>query len=144
MTLPPLCPYCDQFSKLAMGSEIYPHRPALKELKFWQCAPCKAYVGCHKEGALITVNGKRMISDGKVPLGRLADAELRRAKSAAHQALDGLWRTRMMSRNATYRWLAKELQMSVDDCHIGMFNLEQCKAVIEAVEQHNNLPLEKV
>lgn len=142
MNSPPICPYCNEASKLITGAELYPSRPALHKFFFWRCDPCKAHVGCHREGALITVKGVRMISDGRVPLGRLANAELRRAKSAAHIALDGLWRTRAMSRNATYRWLAKTLQIPVDDCHIGMFDVAQCRAVIDAVENYRNLPQE--
>src|SRR5436309_3529676 len=41
----PACPYCGHFARLVGGDVIYPHRPDLSELWFWQCAPCDAHVG---------------------------------------------------------------------------------------------------
>lgn len=32
---------------LVTGAGIYPHRPDLKALPFWQCKACNAFVGCH-------------------------------------------------------------------------------------------------
>lgn len=58
-----ICSYCNNEAKLVSGNVIYPHRPDLAYLRFWQCAPCAAYVGCHKGTTK--------------PLGRIANAELR-------------------------------------------------------------------
>jgi len=77
------CPYCQSAAKLVGGRAIYPHRPDLAAKRFWQCKPCDAYVGCHEAG-----NGQ---GDGTKPLGRLANAELRKAKKDAHYAFDRLW-----------------------------------------------------
>ena len=60
-----LCDYCGGAAKLVGGEVIYPHRPDLAELKFWHCAPCRAYVGCHRKN-------KKHGQDGMQPLGRLA------------------------------------------------------------------------
>jgi hypothetical protein len=125
-----VCPYCDRPAALVTGAAIYPHRPDLFGLKFWQCAPCDAYVGCHKAGA--HVDG--VISDGTLPLGRLANAALRKAKSAAHAAFDPLWKSRSMKRGEAYRWLARELGISSANCHIGMFDIDACRAVVAAVK----------
>jgi hypothetical protein len=126
----PKCPYCDRPAQLVSGATIYPHRPDLLSLKFWQCAPCEAHVGCHRAGA--RVDG--VISDGTIPLGRLANAELRRAKSAAHAAFDPLWKSRQMGRREAYAWLAKRLGISQANCHIGMFDVAACKAVVGIVQ----------
>lgn len=126
----PVCPYCGRASVMVAGAAIYPHRPDLFGLKFWQCQPCDAYVGCHKTGA--RVDG--VISDGTLPLGRLANAELRKAKSAAHAAFDPLWKSRTMKRGEAYRWLARELGISTANCHIGMFDVDACRAVVAAVK----------
>lgn len=122
------CPYCDRPAVLTTGARIYPHRPDLFALKFWQCAPCEAWVGCHKVG--------RGYGDGTRPLGRLANAELRAAKSAAHAAFDPLWMAKGNkgeARKRAYRWLAQELRISEANCHIGMFDVAQCRAVVDAV-----------
>jgi len=113
------CPYCNQPAALVAGVAIYPYRPDLAHLSFWQCAPCGARVGCHKGTTQ--------------PLGRLANAELRLAKQQAHAAFDPLWRTPAFgeTRNSAYNWLADRLGIPRADCHIGMFDVEQCRRVVE-------------
>lgn len=113
---PVLCDYCGERARLVSGAVIYPHRQDLSEKRFWQCAPCKAYVGCHPHTS--------------TPLGRLADAKLRRAKSAAHAAFDPIWRSKRMSRKGAYLWLSERLGIASKDCHIGMFDADQCARVI--------------
>lgn len=122
----PVCQYCGSTSKLVLGDTIYPHRQDLHHLRFWQCAPCNAYVGCYKPGSI--VNGIR--SDGTLPLGILANRELRAAKSQAHAAFDPLWQNKYFdSRSSAYRWLAKKLNIEPEECHIGMFSVDQCLLV---------------
>ena len=127
-----VCPYCDRPAELVTGRKLYQHRPDLFPLKFWQCDPCGAYVGCHKAGAWVPE--LRKTSDGTIPLGRLANAELRKAKSAAHAAFDPLWKSRAIHRREAYSWLASELGISIANCHIGMFDVDQCRAVVAAVQ----------
>jgi hypothetical protein len=67
-------------------------------------------------------------------MGRLANPELRRAKSAAHAAFDPLWKSRKMGRKQAYAWLARELGISVANCHIGMFDVDACRSVVKVVE----------
>ena len=116
------CPYCGKPAQLTTGEYIYPHRHDLKELRFWVCWPCEAHVGCHREGARVGT----VVSDGTLPLGRLANAALRKAKSRAHAAFDPIWKTGRMRRRQAYSWLAKELGIAVEDCRIGMFDEHQC------------------
>lgn len=123
------CPYCKQPAQLVTGSSIYPHRPDLWNLRFWKCEPCDAYVGCHKKGAYFYVGGAKIVSDGTIPLGRLANAELRMAKSEAHAAFDPLWRDGGMTRSAAYKWLAHKMGLPAGECHIGEFDVAQCKEV---------------
>ena len=119
------CPYCGKPAMLVDGRAIYPSRPDLAYLKFWQCKPCDAYVGCHKKGAPI---GRGVRSDGTVPLGRMADMYLRGWKSNVHQVFDPLWKDGYMrDRNTAYAWLAKKMGIPVAECHIGMFTIERCR-----------------
>ena len=119
-----MCPYCDKQSQLVTGKKIYPHRPDLFHLNFWLCDPCNAYVGCHRRS-------KRHGHSGTEPLGRLANKELRHAKSNAHAAFDPIWKSGRRSRKQAYLWLAKQMNISVNNCHIGMFNIAQCRRVVE-------------
>lgn len=118
------CDYCSNPAAKVTGKEIYPHRPDLFNLIFWSCVPCDAWVGCHKNS-----NG--------VPLGRLANAELRKWKSKAHQAFDPLWKFNGKNRNECYQWLAKKMNIPVNKCHIGMFTVDQCKMVVDICKTEN-------
>lgn len=116
------CDYCGKEAHLTTGLKLYnKHRFDLADKKFWVCRPCKAWVGCHPG----TVK----------PLGRLANAELRKAKMAAHEAFDPLWRSGELSRSEAYAWLARTLGVSPANCHIGMFDVDGCDAVIAAVAE---------
>ena len=115
------CDYCGGAAERITGAVLYPHRPDLAHKVFWHCEPCGAYVGCHP--------------GGDKPLGRLANAELRRAKGRAHAAFDPLWRGGSMSRSQAYRWLADELGIDPGDCHIGMMDVGTCRRVEIACEQ---------
>ena len=114
------CPYCKETVKITTGKEIYPHRLDLYSKNFYQCKNCDARVGCH--------NGTTK------PLGRLANAELREAKSMAHKAFDPIWRFGNKSRKAVYAWLAKELKIDKHKCHIGMFDVCDCKRTIQVCD----------
>ena len=111
--LTPICSYCGKFSKMVTGKDVYPHLPKLKHLVIYECKGCDARVGCHKGTSR--------------PLGRLANEELRNAKSFAHNCFDDIWKCGHMSRGNAYAWLARNLGIKKADCHIGMFDVEMCK-----------------
>lgn len=112
------CPYCLRLAKLVTGKVIYPNRPDLHKHRFWQCAPCDAWVGVHAA------------SKAAHPLGRLANAELRKAKMAAHAAFDPWWRSRGMRRTAAYRDLAERMGMEKSKAHIGKMDVSDCARVV--------------
>lgn len=112
------CPYCGGNVEFVGGSVIYPYRPDLYSKKFYLCEPCGAYVGCHR--------------GTDKALGRLANAELRKAKMAAHAAFDPLWTAGIMKRWEAYAWLAEQLGLPRDEAHIGMFDVDMCRRVVEA------------
>ena len=70
------CPYCNAPAELVRGDVIYRGRPELHAKRFWRCAPCGAHVGCHAPN-------RRFGYDGTQPLGRLANASLRKAINPA-------------------------------------------------------------
>ena len=115
-----ICPYCEQQAKLVDSQIIYGRSYGMA----WLCKPCDAWVGCHKN------------SKTHAPLGRIANAELRDWKKKAHAVFDPLWQRKMRrgkcTKGAAYGWLAKQLEIAVKDCHIGMFNIEKCKKTVEA------------
>lgn len=120
----PICPYCQKPSEKCTGKEVYPHMRDLWKKVMFRCVPCKAWVGCHP--------------GSEVPLGRLADAQLRKAKGAAHKAFDDLWHRKMerdgvsqgTARAAAYIWLGEQMGIKPEACHIGMFDGAQCDQVV--------------
>lgn len=118
----PICAECKSQGELVSGKEIYPHRPDLFKLHFWLCRPCFAYVGCHPSG--------RGYGDGTRPLGTMANALTRQARKQAHEMFDPIWRKGNLTRKQVYTLLAKHLQIPVDACHIGSFDVSTCNEVI--------------
>lgn len=122
----PACDYCGQPTERVGGDVMYPHRPDLADKIIYRCQPCGAWVTCHP--------------GTDRPLGRLANAELRAAKSAAHAVFDPLWRRKIQcvqcskskARKAAYAWLAGVLGMDPKRCHIGMMDVADCQRVVEA------------
>lgn len=96
---------------------------------FWACPRfgCEYLVGAHADGR---------------PLGSPADQRTRRARHRAHEVFDQLWTrgsipgpTAARRRRRAYRWLAKQLRLTPDTCHIGRFNEQLCRRVIELCRQ---------
>jgi hypothetical protein len=122
-----ICPYCLEKPELVDSKTIYGKSYGMMHL----CRPCNAYVGCYK--------------GSDVPLGRLADKDLREAKMAAHKAFDPVWKDGGMSRREAYQWLASQLDIPEEFCHIGMFDKEICEDVAEKLfDMRRNDPLTEV
>ena len=122
----PFCPYCGDDADLVTGELLYPSRPDLAEKRFWRCSICDAHVGTHAGNPQkgIAVN---------TPLGTLANAELRRARSRAHAAFDPVWKSGTVTRSEAYAALAIQLQIRIEDCHIAMFDERRCAQVVALV-----------
>ena len=120
----PTCPYCNREAELVDSAEIY---NGVSYGMIWLCHPCDAYVGVHK-------NSKTF-----APLGELAGPRVRRWRKLAHTTFDTLWKRKMArdsctqaeARAAGYRWLSSELELDGVRCHIGKFDVEMCKKVVE-------------
>lgn len=120
----PVCADCGKLGKLVGGEAIYPHRPDLFAKSFYRC-DCGAYVGCHPGTA--------------IALGRPAGAETRQARSAAHAAFDPLWKAKASkfnigfgkARGDGYKWLADQLGIPAEDCHIGWMDAETARRTAE-------------
>jgi len=125
--------HCPQKARKVTGRVIYPHRADLQDGIYWYCNNCEAYVGSHKS------NGR--------PLGRPANAALRKERQIAHSAFDPLWKKAVFdpayagsvrdnlavrtitqsARHRCYDFLAYQLKLTKDECHIGMFDAGQCR-----------------
>ena len=111
------CPYCGQPAKLVDSATVYHGR---SYGMIWDCRPCDAYVGVHKNSR-----------DFK-PLGRLANRELRGWKQRAHAAFDPLWLGlgAKMKRWEAYAFMQQAMGLTSEDAHIGKFTVEDCKNLV--------------
>ena len=125
MTMNPVCPYCGEISEFVDSAVVY-NGSSYGMIYLCRNYPkCDSYVGCHRGTTQ--------------PLGRMASPELRKAKRAAHEAFDPIWREKKASnfkkrsenRKKAYADLAEKLGISVNDCHIGMFDVATCNKVVE-------------
>lgn len=114
-----ICPYCGKEAELVDSKIIYGRSYGWMYL--CRCKPELVYVGCHKGTTK--------------PLGRLADAELRACKMQAHSAFDPMWKSGKKSRRGAYNWLADKLGIPMEQCHIGMFDVDMCKKVISVCRE---------
>lgn len=108
------CDYCGRQAEYVDSKIIYGKSYGMVYL----CRNCMAYVGVHK--------------GTDKPLGRLANAQLRYWKKQAHAAFDPLWKSGRFRgyRNAAYAWLADKMELPVEETHIGMFDVDQCKRAV--------------
>jgi len=130
------CPYCNSDVIYVDSIKIYRKSHGM----IYLCSDyplCMSWVGVH--------------SGTNYPLGRLANNELRKLKSEVHSWFDPIWKylikhknqSKYKARNSTYQWLAFKMNIDIDDCHIGMFDVKQCKEAIiiikEFYKNKNNL-----
>ena len=109
------CDYCGGLAEFVDSSVIYGESYGM----IYLCRRCNAYVGVHR--------------GTDRPLGRLANAELRHWKKAAHNAFDPLWKYGCFRghRVAAYHWLSERLGLPIEKTQIGMFDTALCKRAIQ-------------
>lgn len=113
------CPYCGQPSSYIDSIQIY----GISYGMVYACLPCQAWVGVHKD-------------EPTKSKGRLANEEHRKAKKAAHDAFDALWKGgHIKKRSSAYWWLSKKLEIPKQFTHIGMFSIATCQKVIKLCEE---------
>jgi hypothetical protein len=111
------CSYCGSPIELKDSSIIYNGKSYGMVYICTRYPDCEAYVGTHK--------------DTDVPLGTLADNELRSWRKKAHSVFDSLWRSGRITRKAAYTKLQIAMGMKKKEAHIAKMNIEQCKDVIK-------------
>lgn len=121
------CPYCASKAELVEDSVIYNGNSYDKRI--WICSDypvCDSYVGCHADG---------------LPLGTLANKELRYWRRQAHEHFDPLWKFKNAQksgnhRSDAYKWLSVALEIPKDNTHIAEMDVNQCKKIVELVQPY--------
>lgn len=117
-----ICPYCGSSVSLVSSSIVYNGRDFGLIYLCDNYPNCDAYVGVHK--------------GTNQPLGRLANAELREWKKKAHAAFNPLYESGEMSRKQAYKLMQSLMNMDEKEAHIGKFDVEQCKMLIEKLTEY--------
>lgn len=112
------CPYCGSNVIYRSADGIYKENS--KGVMLYVCShypECDAYVRVH--------------AGTRIPVGNLANHELRTLRRTAHQYFDRLHLTGLMSKQDAYRWLADLIGAPLSEAHIGHLGEYYCKLVIE-------------
>lgn len=123
----PKCPVCNKEAEIVGTLDIYPNRFDLSNKIFYRCPEhTDYYVGSHANGT---------------PLGILANKELRLWKQRCHQVFDPHWQesksnsAKRTARVKYYSRLSIEMGLSVEETHIGMFDIEKCRKAYNIIRK---------
>lgn len=119
MPPPTICRYCGGPVRLINHREIY-GREYSEWPYLYDCRACDAYVGLHPKTDL--------------PLGTLANAELRNARKTHKAKFIALTKKHGWDRKKAYSWLAGKMGIDKSVCHWGWFDADQCLKAGELCE----------
>lgn len=113
------CPYCGAKATKHPATYVYgDHTVAKYDVYVCDRYPaCDSYVAAHEKTGL--------------PMGSLANSELRHKRILAHKAFDKLWKSELMTKAQAYRWMQMALGLPDKYAHIAMFNEYRCEQLIQ-------------
>ena len=119
---PMRCPYCGAPVVYRTADGIYNENKANTMLYVCSRYPeCDAYVRAQPGKA--------------IPLGTLANGDLRALRRETHHYFDRLYTSGWMTKQEAYHWLANFLQAPQSQAHIGYLGEYACKQVIRACKE---------
>lgn len=113
---PETCHYCGGKVHIVGNEVVYGKKYGNYPWMFL-CTSCKSYVGIHPQTA--------------IPLGTLANKETRQSRSLAKDSFNLIKDHLNIDRSAAYQWLSEQMNLPVDETHIGWFDIDQCNKVVE-------------
>lgn len=120
IAIPTECPYCGSKVKYRDSKVIYRSKSYGMVYVCSKYPKCDAYVGVH--------------SGYNIPLGTMANRELRELRKKCHRIFDRIWKEGVMTRGETYHWLARAMKRRRKDTHFAWFNLKECLTAVKIVE----------
>lgn len=115
------CPSCLKEAHWCDNKEVYGRSFGRSSMCYY-CKRCDYYVGCH--------------NNSQKPLGVMASKETRKLRMKCHSKFDEFWRYNFVSRDDGYLWLQRQMKKNEDEAHIGMFNEEDCKKLLELLKSY--------
>lgn len=127
LPIPTTCPYCSGPVELTHNSEVYGRSIGDWPFVYACVGDCEAHVGVH--------------ADTDIPLGTLANKELRIERQKSKQSFHAAMTYKRLSRAEAYRWLASELNLPLGQTHYGWMDLPTVKRAYLITEAaQNKLP----
>lgn len=118
---PTECNVCGSGSVKLVNNELLYHNSYGEWPYIYMCMDCKAAVSIHHHT--------------RIPMGTLADGPTREARRTAKSVFNRLWINHRFRRSAAYEWLATEMGIPKEECHFGLFDMNQCKQAIRIVDE---------
>ncbi len=112
-----ICPYCGSIAIFRDGKYVY--GDSSKGEKLYVCSnypACDSYVGVHKGTSL--------------PLGTLANSELRNKRIRAHKLFDSIWKNKLMSKKEAYRWIEISILPCCVICYVHKLTISKAVRLI--------------
>lgn len=113
------CPYCGAKASLRPASVVYGAATKMTDSYLYVCdryPKCDSYVAAHKRT--------------KLPMGTLADGDLRNKRIQAHKAFDWMWKSGLMTKWQAYKWMQGKLALNDEQAHIAKFSEYMCDCLI--------------
>jgi hypothetical protein len=111
------CPYCGLKAIFHKSSEFIYGKDYGAVYACANYPKCDSFVSCHK--------------DSNIEKGSLANSELRELRKKCHKLFDPLWKGGQKKRTQAYGILAHSLGISIENCHIGYFDVDMCNRLIK-------------
>ncbi|MEQ2025372.1 zinc-finger-containing protein [Xenorhabdus szentirmaii] len=112
--IPTHCRYCNKHVTISHHLDVFKQ---IHDNSRWPwlyyCWSCGARVSIHP--------------GTDIPMGSLADKPTRIARLSAHQYFDDVRVRWNLERMEAYQWLASQLEISLNECHFGWFDVDMCE-----------------
>ena len=118
----PRCPYCGSHTILRSADGIYRENSRQEMLYV-----CKNYPACDSY--------VRVQKGTTIPLGTVANRELRELRAEAHRQFDKLYKRGYMSKHDAYQWLGGILGVPAKNAHIAQLSVLSCNLVIQEAKK---------
>lgn len=126
----PRCPYCGSHTIYRSADGIYRENTRNEMLYVCKNYPrCDSYV--------------RVQPGTRIPLGTVANRELRELRIEAHRQFDKLHKRGYMSKHDAYQWLGGVLGVTAREAHIGQLSMLSCNLVIREAKKQVEWYLQK-
>lgn len=117
------CPYCGASVVYRSADGIYQNND--KGAMLYVCShypACDAYVRVH--------------AGTKLPVGSMANRELRALRRTAHFYFDQMYQRGLMTKQEAYQWMANLIGAPLSQAHIGYLREYYCTQVIEESKKY--------